>query len=226
MKDRTGSTSGRKARLFVVIGAFLYLANAVSPFPIGNCQSENIQSANTRVALRLIISAVETRYCSPSNLEVTLRLEFKNYGDSVLLFRKNNLVMSRYMISRTLKAASSKDYEMEVSPMVNTVLLPKLDAEAEFDNSGFEILKPGDSYATSKKFRIPFVSHSRAGTHDSLKSGNYFLQIQIWTWYESPLLLEKLRSRWRPKGYLWSDPVISSPMPFTIARKQSVSNCD
>lgn len=119
MKDPTSSTRGRKARLCAVMAVFLCLPNAVSIFPIGNSQNENTQSGNSRTALQLMTSVVETRYCSPSNLEVNLRLEFKNTGEAVLLFRKNSLVLSRYMVSRTLKAASGKDYEIDVSPMVN-----------------------------------------------------------------------------------------------------------
>lgn len=225
MKDSSGFMRGIRARLCAAMGLFLCLPNALPIIPVGNSRSENSQSGDTRTALQLDTSVVETRYCSPSNLEVNLRLEFKNTGAAVLLFPKNSLVMSRYMVSRTLKAASRKDYELDVSPMVNTALMPKLDTEAAFDNLGFEILKPGDSYATNRKFRIPFVSHRHAVTQDSLRPGDYFLQIKVWTSYESPLVVEKLRSRWRQEGYLWSDPLTSSPMPFAIPRKQKVSQC-
>ena len=55
--------------------------------------------------------------------------------------------------------------------------------------------------------------------------GLNFLQIVVLTWYYPRASNIKWRDQWQTKGYLWSDPITSIPMPFKVETNAPVLDC-
>ena len=57
-------------------------------------------------------------------------------------------------------------------------------------------------------------------------AGDYFLQIEVGTWYDSRESAETLRDRWRQYGVLWPDSITFLPMAFRIEKNRTVVNAN
>lgn len=173
--------------------------------------------------LQLTTSVVEQRYCSDGRLRLTLRLNFTNAGKESVILDKRSSIVPQYMVSRSAKAAAEKKYEMKVEQLIG-LNSAGMSFDSTLDESHFVILKPGESYRLNKGFSLP-IYNSAGDKEDSLRAGNHVLQIAVLTWYYPRVSNVKGREQWRQKGYLWSDAVISLPMPFTVEKQRNAVDC-
>lgn len=168
--------------------------------------------------LRLETDIVEQQNCASGRLHFSLRLTFKNAGQQPVILDKRSSVVPAYMVSRTPAAAAAKKYEL-----VGRQLIDLKGAGVSFaptlDRTTFATIKPGESYSLVSHFSLP-VTDGKEDDPDSLRAGNYVLQIVVLTWYYPQVSNVGSREQWRDEGYLWSDPVTSLPMPFTVDKKR------
>lgn len=172
--------------------------------------------------LQLHTNLIKLETCSGDRLRFTLRLNYVNEGKGIVILDKRSSVISNYMISRNFENAVKKKYEIEVPRLIG------LDAagmtmESVPDESQFVLLKPGEVYSFDQVFNL--YIRAELEKHRSRRGGLNFLQMVVLTWYYPRASNSKWRDQWRTKGYLWSDPIISIPMPFKLGNNTSVVDC-
>lgn len=163
--------------------------------------------------LRLDTSIIDREYCSVDEICLTLRLAFTNIGNQPIILDKNSSVIVKHMVSRSVEAAKAGKYLEIVSPFMDMMSILRIDVSP--NESCFVILRPGESFSLEKKFGL-FIYDGTNDNEDFLHPGNYFLEIVVMTWYYPQRLKTKTREEWNQKGYLWTDPVKSTPLPFNV----------
>ena len=174
------------------------------------------QPAESRLVLETTIN--NERYEVEHNttmLRWNLTLTYKNSGaEPILLYKKSSLIY-RSMISRSLKAASRRQYLEDTSS--HFISVDAMRAAGFVDHSpevaDFVTLKPGESYSVQAKYG---VRPRRNSIDDSgLAPGKYFIEMRVATWYywADP---KEYREKWRGNGYLWSQNIKSQPMQFSV----------
>ncbi|HKG48372.1 MAG TPA: hypothetical protein VKB02_16665 [Pyrinomonadaceae bacterium] len=172
--------------------------------------------------LQLNTDLIKLEACSREILRFTLRLNFTNKGKNVVILDKKSSEIPRYMISRSLKDAIKKKYEIEGHVLIG--LDPaRLTDDSVPEESAFVVLKPGEVYSFVEVF--DFDGRVDEGSHDRPLRGLNFLQFVVLTWYYPRASNTKWRDQWQPKGYLWSDPITSNPMPFVVEKNTPVIDC-
>ena len=173
--------------------------------------------------LQLNTDLIKLEVCSGDRLRFTLRLNYTNKGKNVIILDKRSSAIPRYMISRSLKNAIKKKYEIEAHTLIASDAAGMTD-DSVLDESQFVLLKPGESYRFVEVFH--FDSRVDEGSHGSRPlRGLNFLQVVVLTWYYPRASNTKWRDQWQTKGYLWSDPITSVAMPFNVDPTAPVIDC-
>src|ERR1044072_6670957 len=139
-----------------------------------------------------------------------LRLTFVNSGSETLIFYRYGPLIARQVVSKDLNSLLKGKYEHDVSPMLTGLVPPEVYAHPSEEY--FAILKPGESYATTKEAHL-FINDGPKSDF-KLKAGRRFLRLQVATWFADPARAHELSQRWN--GTLWYWDVVSEPMEFTI----------
>ena len=85
------------------------------------------------------------------------------------------------------------------------------------EESRFVILNPSQPHDLQEVFYLN-LPDNRSKDRSFLIPGSRVLQLSMWSWYYSPTITDEYRQRWKEKGILWSQPIISEPMPFIVAK--------
>jgi hypothetical protein len=179
----------------------------------------------SRASLQLTTEVVSQGYCSDeysTSVILNLRLNYRNTGTVPVILYKKSSVEYRYMITHSLQEAAAQKYLEDVSGFHSTE-----SSQVRFDlpeENFFAILKPGESYSLETVFNTTVYDGSK-DSEDDLHPGHYFLQLVISTWYHLPADPNEFREKWREKGFLWTRPVTSLPMPFTVKDMAPVVPC-
>jgi hypothetical protein len=135
---------------------------------------------------------------------------------AVILDKK--ILIADTMVSRDLNSAATKRYEQELR-------YDLFDAPGSkpADLSTFVILLPGNVYEFEDRLSVT-VNDGSPLFKDGLGSGIHFLQVGVATWnfMADPI---NFRKKWKDKGYLWSSPVTSQPMSFTVELNRPTKKC-
>jgi hypothetical protein len=86
-------------------------------------------------------------------------------------------------------------------------------------------MAPGEVHQRQMTVGIGLAGAQIDRSNDAIRAGEHNLQLIASTWYKSWPLGEKLRERWRSKGVLWLNPLVSNPMRFVAERPQSLHAC-
>lgn len=215
----------------VVLTFLLLLLSGGSSIPmhaLTNGSNNAAYPVSSKTKLQLTTSIIEYLSCHPSGLTLRLLLTFRNIGTEKIILDKRSSIVGRHFVSRNLKALAAGNYEetgraeFDSGPYIpDAPDVPK-------DMSDFIILAPGEVYeAQSGWTRVHFtVNDGTPHTEDGLGYGSHFLQVEIGTWpYASESVVKRARKQWRDRGYLWTEPLISSPIQFTIERNRQISKC-
>lgn len=170
--------------------------------------------------LRRTTTIVKQRYYSEEGtrfLEWILSLKYTNDGSEPILLDKSSRVF-RTAVSTSLKAAADKRYVYE--PYAVYASFDALGFRPTPDPESFVVLKPTESLSVEAERRLSLYDGT-ADTKDDLHAGKYFLQVRVSTWHYYADAKE-YRAKWSDQGYLWSEGVISEPMPFTVAKRPKI----
>ena len=89
--------------------------------------------------------------------------------------------------------------------------------------SGFVVLQPGQTYKTIADVNVLVP---RANPVSSIIGpGSHYLRIGVWTWDESQEKAKRVRRKWRREGVLWSETILSKPMPFAVVTQPKPEDC-
>jgi hypothetical protein len=89
----------------------------------------------------------------------------------------------------------------------------------------FIILRPGAAYVIEITVSLPVTCAPGGQVKGVVGAGEHLLRVTVGTWYESRKLGEALRERWKRKGLLWIDNVVSEPVRFSTETSGAVVRC-
>lgn len=164
-------------------------------------------------SLQLTTSIMEQNHCSSGEIQYLLNFKFRNVGKKIILLDRLIPVVTNYMVSASEKKALERKYE------ANTHVLIGIN-NAGFDETRIVVLKSGESYDVKERFSV-----SADDDKDKpLRPGTHFLQVVVSTW-DHPLSNIEWRQKLTDKGYLWTDSILSEPMPFIVPNRPFTSTC-
>jgi hypothetical protein len=173
--------------------------------------------------LELNTDLIKLQVCSGDRLRFTMRLNFTNKGENVVILDKRSTAITQYMMSRNFKNAIKKKYEIKV-PIFFGLDGVGMTMDSVPDESQFVVLKPSETYSPIRVLTTVFGDDSDGDGFRRFRELN-FLQMEVLTWYYPRASNIKWRDQWQTKGYLWSDPITSIPMPFKVENNTPVVNC-
>lgn len=167
--------------------------------------------------LELTASIIDQRYCTDGGLIFTLRYNFHNKKGETILFDKRSSIVPGYTISRNARLAAAGKHKIYFGGLLGIDgKLMTLDPNP--DISQFVTLKAGESYSSDHEFRV-------LGSDEKLEPGGYVLQFSVETWNYPAVSNIAWREKWRDKGYLWTNFLVSQPMPFVIDKHPEFVQC-
>lgn len=170
--------------------------------------------------LRLTTSIVQEDYCTDDTIRYSLLFKFTNVGDRPVILHQFKPVVSKYMISANEKAATARKYE-GVTHILIGINNEFMNLDSDLTKAPFIVLTKGTSYEVEDRFSITITDDSGK----LLQPGQHLLQVVVLTWYHPLASNIEWREKWRDKGYLWSDSVLSEPMPFVVRKRPPLSKC-
>lgn len=214
-----------KLLLFTTLLLCLYasVGGQSEPRPMG--RSAHKDGSIEAGHLELTTTTIEQKYCSGGGMVLTLRLSYKNTSGRDLVLFKYALAPHEYLISRSVDAASAKEYEQVVNPMMGGGT-GNTDFGDEPPQAYFVVLQPKETYSPPNTIKVPIFIRDEGnsgsqlvgegGRESGLGTGQHALQIMVNTWpfYSEPSA--DLRTRWERFGDLWAKPLLSQPMTFQV----------
>ncbi len=176
----------------------------------------------TSASLKLITSVIEQSYCTNGDVRMSLRFRYTNTGSEKIILPRYSFEFSRYTISRSREEATKRHYEAEVHMFLTTIIdQPFPTRGREPSPNRFVILDPGQTYEvdTGPSQADLFIRKP------ALRVGSHVLQLSVRTWNESDDLAKELSVAWRGHGILWSQGIMSEPMPFVIEKPITKVEC-
>lgn len=173
--------------------------------------------------LELNTDLIKLEACSGHGLRFTLRLNFTNRGNNLVILDKRSTAVTQYMLSRNFKNAMKRKYEITV-PRLYSLETAGMTMDSVPDESQFVFLKPSETYSPIRVLSYDFGDDSDNERSGRL-SGVKFLRLVVLTWYYPRASNFRWRDQWKTKGYLWSDPITSMPMPLKVENKPPVVDC-
>jgi|GEM_PF-2636608 len=178
--------------------------------------------------LQLSARIVEYHSCSPDELSLELSLIFRNAGTTNIILDKRSSGVASYVVSRNLKEFAAGQFETDSRSEADAgPPIPWKDNEV--DESNLIKLAPGEIYETTSNWSNVFfiVNDGSPHTDAGLKYGSHVLQVEVSTWvFPSEEAARRARRKLKKTGYLWTRPVKSSPIAFTIDPNRPISKCE
>lgn len=166
----------------------------------------------------------EQKYCSASKLFLRLRSTFKNVGTMPVILDRESKIDYKWKIKR-ISGKMKRNYEATIAPYfelgdeVRWGQVPKEEL--------FVVLKPNEtySYITAGGLHVDLDDGQKI-SRNGIRAGQYTVQFRIMTWYYSYPLIDEYRQKWQDKGFLWSNDIVSEPMPFEVREKFLTVKCE
>jgi hypothetical protein len=170
--------------------------------------------------LKLTTTILNESHCTDGRIRYSLLFKFTNVAGKKVILGKFKPVVTRYMVSRSRKDATARKFETDAR-----ILVGLDDASSSFDanldESHFVVLDVGGSYEVKEQFSLSY----KDAKEKPLRTGIHLLQLVVPTWYHPRASNIEWREKWRDKGYLWSDSLVSDLMPFNIVKSPTFSEC-
>ncbi|NOT61846.1 MAG: hypothetical protein HOP19_16655 [Acidobacteria bacterium] len=183
---------------------------------------------NQQPSLQLTTVIIGQKYCRGDadldGVRLNLRLRFTNINKQPIILYKGISNVSAIMIRRHTEGKVVGPFIVKSSlTLVNTGR--KVRVKSSSLGEMFVILQSGESFET-ETITGTFVTRDKSSQiAGAVNPGEYALQIEIPTWPESNYLAVKYKHQWKPKGDLWSNPVVSQPMLFNVAEQRKIEDC-
>ena len=193
-------------------------ANAQSASTTGGVRmsaGEDIRHAK----LRLTTTILSETYCADGVIRYSLSFKFTNTAGKKVILGRLKPIVTRYMVSRTHKDVAARKFETDARILLGLEAFTGLNAQ--FDESQFIVLDVGDAYEVKEQFSLS----DKDNQGKPLRPGTHLLQLVVPTWYHHGASNIEWREKWRDKGYLWSDSLVSDAMPFHIVKSPTLSEC-
>ena len=178
--------------------------------------------------LQLTTRIVGQQRCAVSSsldvVRLTLLLSYANGGREKLILYRGSRLFFQVFISRTGDEASARKNELRTTHARYFDEQPER-ILASVPGNVFVTLSPGASYEIRQVISVPVAPDVNSKFNVSIAEGSHVLHVTSSTWYESRKLAEDLRQRWRARGFLWTDPLASNPIAFSVDVHRSAGRC-
>jgi hypothetical protein len=178
--------------------------------------------------LQLNMSVVGQQSCAVSAdvdaLRLTLQLRYTNAGKEKLILYKGNRLFFQLFVAKGVEGAATGRSELRATHSRYFDEQPEK-IEAPNPTGVFVTLPPGASYETRQVVSLPVARSGEGRVNVSIGAGAHVLSVAASTWYESRKLSEELRARWRARGFLWVDPVVSNAVAFGVEKERATVAC-
>jgi hypothetical protein len=187
-------------------------------------------STNDPRPLELAAEILSQRYCRDTDktfdLIFRVKMRVLNQSNEKLIV-ENTLRTGGYgiAIARDTKGLSERKFLF--NPDVEWQIEHDPPEPAAEPGGDFAILAPGKSFQAERELWASIVGrlHNTDETPNTLRSGNYVLQITFSTWDYVPKP-EGVQKRWKPFGHLVFDDIVSGPLPFYLPPAPKLSKCN
>jgi hypothetical protein len=185
------------------------------------------QPKPSKPPLELTATIVSENYCAvtsdSASLQIRLKLRYRNISNQKIILYKGHDLFYQTKI-RSAPGNPAGPYEVWV------VNARYFDEEQEpIDQTSpskvFLGLPPGAAYEREIMIGVGVVNDKVERGDSSIRAGDHTLQLIVSTWYKSRNLAQKLRQEWQGKGLLWSDPLLSTPVPFVAQKPRLLALC-
>jgi hypothetical protein len=184
--------------------------------------------ADARGRVELTTTIIRQWSCFPDSLELALKLSFRNAGAEPVILSKR-ILLGRIIVSRTPEDAAARKYELSLRytdfPGEDE---PGFGFNTPTDLTNFVVLRPGEVYESEESVSfmtyLPALHRPRPHPEVDLRDGIHFLQIGVGTW---PYVADAdpIQDKWKDKGLLWTQGLLSAPMPFTADKDEPATKC-
>ncbi|HEV7843344.1 MAG TPA: hypothetical protein VGO69_06585, partial [Pyrinomonadaceae bacterium] len=180
--------------------------------------------------LQLTASVIQQQSCAVSEsvdaLRLTLQLRYTNAGKEKLILYKGNRLFFQIYISRGMEGATAAAGKQELRT-THSRYFDEQPEKITAPNPGavFTTLSPGASYEIRQIISLPVTREGEGRFNVSIGAGEHVVSVMASTWYESRKLAEELRGRWRTRGFLWTDPLASNAVAFTVGKERATVPC-
>jgi hypothetical protein len=184
-----------------------------------------------RPDLQLTASVLQQQSCAVSEsvdaLRLTLQLRYTNSGKEKLILYKGNRLFFQIYISLGVKAAAATAAGKQELRATHSRYFDEQPEKITAPNpsAAFTTLSPGASYETRQIISVPVARGGEGRFNVSIGAGEHVVSVMASTWYESRKLAEELRGRWRARGFLWTDPLASNAVAFTVGKERATVPC-
>ena len=181
--------------------------------------------ADAKEQLVFTTSTVKQWSCGPNELALDLKLRIKNTGKNPVILSKK-IFIGRFMVSRNLDDAAAKKYAMSIR--YSDFDVGPGDGFYTPDLSRFVVLRQGEVYESEESISIPTSLVSEPGAKPfpeiGISEGTHLLQVVVGTW---PYVADPKphQKEWKGKGFLWTQGLLSEPMPFTVDKSEPIIKC-
>ena len=177
--------------------------------------------------LGLTIGVIDQQSCSTGrntdNLQMALRLRYTNVGKRKVILYRGTRIFYQAFVSR-MEGTTARQLEFRTSHAAyEQKQFEKIDANVP--GHVFISLSPGASYETRQGIIVPIARDGGGRFNVSIGPGEHLLNLAVSTWYESRKLGEGLRERWRGRGFLVTEPLISNSIGFSVSAQPAVTAC-
>lgn len=182
--------------------------------------------ADTKERLVLTTSIVKRSSYGPNSLGLDLKLRFQNTGKDPVILSKKTFI-GGFMVSRNLDDVAAKKYALSLR-YTDFDVGPEGGFYPPTDLSRFVVLRQGEVYESEESISVPTLLVSVPGAkpfpRTGIGEGAHLLQIVVGTW---PYIAdpEPIQEEWKRKGFLWTDGLLSEPMPFTVDKNEPITKC-
>ena len=178
--------------------------------------------------LQLTTSIINQQACAMNAgvdaLSLTLQLRYTNVGHRKLILYKGSQLFYQVFVSRSKEEAAARKYELRTSHARYYDVQPEKIA-GDSPTSVFTVLSPGASYETKQVIVLSVAREGGGQMNVSIAAGEHVLNLIASTWYESKKLAQDLRERWKPRGFLWVEPLASNFVGLVVDNKTAVIPC-
>lgn len=157
-------------------------------------------------------------------VRLTVQLRYTNVGGRKLILYKGNRLFFQTFVSRGVAETDARKSELRTTHSRYFDEQPEK-IVASSPGSVFTTLSPGASYEIRQLITIPVARTGEAVFNVSIPAGEHALNVATSTWYESKKMADDLRERWRTRGYLWTDPLISNTIAFVVDKNRAPAPC-
>ena len=177
--------------------------------------------------LRVDLQLSGERYCGGDVdggwLQLRFVVRFVNVGSQPVILYRGAGDVSEMLAARSIGAVEGPkpEYRIFITHYISGTWRPT----SERPGPTVAILQPGKHFQVQETVPIRFSRNASSSKY--LESGGYFIRVVTDTWPYSPELGTEQRKRWRQWGYLWTEPIQSTPARIQLDAKHKMkANCE